>query len=233
MLIIEVGQPIPPAGSITGASLMTVAQMLRSNTNMNPSNNADNNNSISNSANRGNNGRSADAGGSRIASGNTQPGPVSRLPTPTPAADTTSLANLPRGIRGLDYPAFDVSSEGVYNEDSQAVSRFLAPLQRVFERVYGQNENSNSGTLGTTAEGRNLHPTCRHQADLPLPLALPLPQRQTLQMGTPRMRLLQMNSNRTHQQSPEISFLPSTMSMGDPAIQTKTTVALYCYMSQA
>lgn len=155
MLIIEVGQLIPPAGSITGASLMTVAQMLRSNTNMNPSNNADNNNSISNSANRGNNGRSADAGGSRIASGNTQPGPVSRLPTPTPAADTTSLANLPRGIRGLDYPAFDVSSEGVYNEDSQAVSRFLAPLQRVFERVYGQNENSNSGTLGTTAEGRN------------------------------------------------------------------------------
>ena len=184
MLMIEVGQPIPPASSITGASLMTVAQMLRNNTsglssnsnnnsisnnnsshNDNSSNNdndnSGNNNSSNSNNNDDNNNNNNNNDNNNNNNSNDNTGTTNQSPLLTsPSTDTTTNANTSanarRGIRGLDYPAFDVSSEGVYNDDSQAVSRFLAPLQRVFERVYGQNENNAAPSI--TPEAGNTLP---------------------------------------------------------------------------
>ncbi|KAG0688439.1 hypothetical protein C6P40_000978, partial [Pichia californica] len=78
------------------------------------------------------------------ATSNLYPNPIAIIPTPSPA----------RRIRGLDYPAFDVSNEGIYNDESQPVSRFLAPLQRVFERVYGQAESENF--INSLSQGNSL-----------------------------------------------------------------------------
>jgi hypothetical protein len=59
-----------------------------------------------------------------------------------------SAASTPTGVRGLDYPAFDVSTNGIYNDPTQPTSNLLAPIQRAFDRIYrqprGNNNNNNN-----------------------------------------------------------------------------------------
>lgn len=178
-LNIEVGPIIPSRSGLSSFSSMAMANMFRNESNEPITNNNNSNNTDSNS--------NTDADNRDESRNNTEtftePSPEQATmtraetslneteTTPLPVTAPTDLSPQRRaGVRGLDYPAFDVSTEGVYNDETQPTSRFLAPLQRVFDRVYGTG-SSNRGNATPNSNATSPSPVLI----MPNPSPSPIP----------------------------------------------------------
>lgn len=135
---IEVGQPITPGAS--GSSLTTVVQMLRNNNTNTPADRASN---ITGNASGADSNTAPPDSVSRAAPAAAAAGPQTQQ---NPVTESPST-----GIRGLDYPAFDVSNNGIYSDESQPTSRILAPLQRIFDRMSGLGDSVTPASSSTSA----------------------------------------------------------------------------------
>lgn len=161
-LLIDVGSMMVQPTVITTTSLATVSDLLRNR-----------GNGTSNNSERGNQDLFDSAGQNFFPPSHTQASfadePVSSdqhtdnsaREAPTTNNSTTDSENR-RPIRGLDYPAFDVSSNGIYNDDSQPASRILG---RLFERALGTRASSIPPTQTTNTPSRNTPEVSTEEAD--------------------------------------------------------------------
>lgn len=152
-LTIEVGPVTAPLADISNASTRTVSELFRTmadassrertptidNGNMGTTTNNNNNNDngsnsttdITDTSNNNNN-------NTAVETITDQPSTSTNASTELAIPQHNTISNN-SGVRGLDYPAFDVSNDGLYNDPSQPTSRLLAPLQRVLDRLYRQS----------------------------------------------------------------------------------------------
>ncbi|QPG72980.1 hypothetical protein FOA43_000284 [Brettanomyces nanus] len=70
----------------------------------------------------------------------------------TPVHSNPTSTSHPRGIRGIDYPAFDVSREGIYGEErrnrSDFMNEIMGPIQRALESADSANTANNATATG-------------------------------------------------------------------------------------
>ena len=167
-LNIEVGRMIPSRNGLSSFSSMAMANMFRND------NNTDNGPITNTNDNRENDSTIATTGIAPMDSNtdiSNDSSSITRSDTTLSETQTGSTSER-QGIRGLDYPAFDVSTNGVYNDNTQPTSRFLAPLQRVFDRVYGtgtanRNNQPSPSPSSTSTQTQTQTPTPALSANSP------------------------------------------------------------------